>query len=64
MSDLNSTLLESGADDETTEDGFNEALRRSEKGAGPGPEKVRYSDIKNLTEEDRTVCLFHCLTSS
>ena len=35
-------------------DEFNEALRRSGKDTAPGPDNVRYSDIKNLTEEDRT----------
>ena len=54
MHDLNSTLAESGPDDEITEDEFNEALRRSGKDTAPGPDKVRYSDIKNLTEGDMT----------
>ena len=53
LSDLNSTLAESGHDDEITEDEFNQALRRSGKDTAPGPDKVRYSDIKNLIEEDR-----------
>ena len=54
VSDLNSTLAESDPDNEITEDEFIEALRRSGKDTAPGPDKVRYSDIKNLTEEDRT----------
>ena len=54
LSDLNSTLAESGADDEITEDEFHGTLRRSGKDTAPGPDKVQYSDIKNMTEEDRT----------
>ena len=42
LSDLSSTLSVSGPDDETTEDEFNKALRRS--GKAPGTDKVRYSD--------------------
>ena len=47
LSDLNSTLLEGGPDDEITQD---ELLRGSGKDTAPGPEKVRYSHIKNRTE--------------
>ena len=39
---------------EITEDEFNESLRRSGNDTAPGPDTVRYSDITNLTEEDRT----------
>ena len=52
--DLNSTLSESGTDDEATEDEFNKALRRNGKYIAPGPHKVQYSDITNLTQEDRS----------
>ena len=51
---ISTARSESGPDDEITEDEFKEALRRNRrKDAAPGPDKVRYSDIKNLTE-DRT----------
>ena len=53
--DLNRTVAQSGPDDELTEEEFNEALRRSGKDIEPGPDKIRYSDIKKLTEEDRTI---------
>ena len=51
---LNRTLSESDPDDEITQDEFNEARKRRGKDTAPGPDKVRYSDIKNPTEEDRT----------
>ena len=55
LSDINITLSESCPDDEVTEDKLNRALRRRRRyPLAPGPDKVRYSDIKNLTEEDRT----------
>ena len=41
LSDLNSTLSESGPDDEITEDEFNETLRRSGKDTAPDPDKVQ-----------------------
>ena len=33
-----------------TEEEFNETLRRRGKDTAPGPDRIRYSDIKNLTE--------------
>ena len=54
LSDLNSTLTESGPDDEITEYEFNESFKRSGKDTTPGPVTVQYSDIMNLTEEDMT----------
>ena len=53
MSDLNRTLAQSGSDDDLTEEEFNEALRKSGKDTSSGTDGIRYSDIKNLTEEDR-----------
>ena len=53
LSDFDSTLAESGPDDEITEDDFKEA-QGSGKDTAPCPDNIRYSDIKNLTEEDRT----------
>ena len=40
LSDLNSTLAESGPDNEITEGEFNEALRRSGRDIAPGLDKV------------------------
>ena len=58
LSDLNSTLAESDPYDETTEDEFNEGLRRrSGKYTAPGPDTVRYSVIKNLTEDRTALCM-------
>ena len=56
LTDLNRTLAQSGPDDELTDEEFNEALRGRGKDTEPGPDKIRYSDIKKLykTEEDRT----------
>ena len=55
MSEFISTLAESGPDDDITEDAeFNEAFRRSGTDTAPGPDNVRYSDIKNPIEHDRT----------
>ena len=33
---------------------FNKFLRRSGKDTAPGPDRIQYCDIKNLTEEDRS----------
>ena len=54
LSDLNRTLEQSGPDDELTEEEFNEARRRSVKDTEPSPVMIRYSSIKNLTEEERS----------
>ena len=51
-------LAGSGPDDEITEDEFNEALRRSGKDTAPGPDKVRYSDFKNLTYIKKVYAVF------
>ena len=53
LSDLHSTLAqtETGPNNEITDEGFNEALRKSQKDTAPSPDKVQYSDIENLTEE-------------
>ena len=40
-------------DDEITEEDFEAALRCSSKDTAPGPDGVRYSDIRNLSEEDK-----------
>ena len=39
-------------DNELTQE-FNKVLRRSGKDTTPGPDRIQYCDIKNLTEEDR-----------
>ena len=39
-------------DNELTQE-FNKVLRRSRKNTAPGPDRIQYWDIKNLTEEDR-----------
>ena len=41
-------------DDEITEEDFEGALRNSSKVTAPGPDGVRYSDIRNLSDEDKT----------
>ena len=51
--DLSSTFSQRGRDDETTEEEFKEVPRRSGKDTAPGPDRIQYSDIKNITEEDR-----------
>ena len=53
LSDINRTFAQSGPDDELTGEEFNEALRRSGTDTAPGPDRIRYSDILKLTEEDR-----------
>ena len=53
LSDLNRTLAQSGPNKELTEEEFNKALRRSGKDIAPGLDTIRYSDKKNLSEEDR-----------
>ena len=40
-------------DNELTQE-FNKFLRRSGKDTAPGPDRIQYCDIKNLTEEDRS----------
>ena len=45
--------MQSDPVDEFTEKELNEALRRSGKDTAPGPDRIQYSDIKNITEEDR-----------
>ena len=51
LSDLNITLAKGGPDHELTEKEFNKTLRRSGNDTAHGLDKIRYSDIKNLTEE-------------
>ena len=53
MSKLNLNLTQTGLDDEITVDDLNEAITKSTKDTAPGPDRVRYSDIKNLSEEDK-----------
>ena len=55
FSDLHSTLAQTGPNNEITDEGFNEALRKSQKDTVPSLDKVQYSDIENLTEEGRVV---------
>ena len=55
LSDLHSTLTQTGPNTEITDEGFNEALRKSQKDTAPSPDKVQYSDLENLTEERRVV---------
>ena len=45
--------MQSGTVDEFTEKELIEALRRSGKDTAPVPDRIQYSDIKNITEEDR-----------
>ena len=46
---LDRTLTEAGLNDDlTTELGFTEALSGLSKDKAPGPDKVKYSDIKSL----------------
>ena len=50
---LNRALTEAGSkDDLITELEFTEALSGQSKDTAPGPDKVRYSDIKNLSVDD------------
>ena len=53
LSDINRTFAQSGPDDELTGEEFNETLRRSGTDTATGPDRIRYSDIRKLTEEDR-----------
>ena len=52
---LDRTLTEAGSnDDMITELEFTEALSRLSKDTAPGPDRVKYSDIKNLSVDDKT----------
>ena len=51
IQNCSSALIQS--DDVLTEKELNEALRKSGKDTAAGSDRIRYSDIKNLTEEDR-----------
>ena len=51
IQNCSSALIQS--DDVLTEKELNEALRKSGKDTAAGPDRIRYPDIKNLTEEDR-----------
>ena len=47
-------LIESGSNDDLgTELEFTEALSELSKDTAPGPDKVKYSGIKNLSEDDK-----------
>lgn len=50
LSDHNSTLAQSGPNEEIAWEEFSYALRISGKDEAPGPDKVQYSDIKNLAQ--------------
>ena len=50
LATLSSSIVQ---DDEVTEEDFEAALRASSKDTAPGPDGVRYSDIRDLSEEDK-----------
>ena len=52
---LDRTLTEAGSNDDLITDlEFTEALSGLSKDTAPGPDKVKYSDIKNLLEDDKS----------
>ena len=52
---LDRTIIVAGSnDDQITELEFTEALSRLKKDTAPGPDKVKYSDIKNLSEDGKS----------
>ena len=52
---LDRTLTETGSNDDLiTELGFTEALSGLSKDTSPGPDKVKYSDIKNLSVDNKS----------
>ena len=50
---LNHAMGGSRNDDEITEVEFQTALKKCSKDTAPGPDRVRYSDIDMLTEQDK-----------
>ena len=52
---LNRTLTEVGSNDDlSTEPEFTDALSGLSKDTAPGPDKVKYTDIKNLSVDDKS----------
>ena len=57
---LDRTLTEAGSNDGMiTELEFTKALSRLSKDTAPGPDRVKYSDIKNLSVQCQTSLLLH-----
>ena len=55
MKGLDRTLTEAGSNDDlTTELKFTEALSGLSKDTAPGPDKVKYSDTKNLLVDNKS----------
>ena len=52
LEELNVTINTLGIDDEVTGEELNHALTKIRKDTAPGPDKVKYSDIKNMSEND------------
>ena len=56
---LDRTLTDAGSNDDLlTELGFTEALSGLSKDTAPGPDKVKYSDIKNLSVDNKLFRLY------
>ena len=54
--DLNRTFAQSGTDNELKEEEFIEALRRSGKNTAPAPDRIRYTDTKNIQKRTGVRC--------
>ena len=54
--DLSSTFSQRGRDAETTEEEFKEVPRRSGKDTAPGPDRIRYLNVKNQQKKSGLSC--------